>query len=189
MKAVITGRCKLSSRDVEAALTRLAAGFRQVRFVHSLEKLTVAAAGLVLDSAGLRGPCGKSDIGIFIGIDNSIEDLKDQFFSAILDQGMLGASPMVFPFTSPNSLAARVSIVYDIRGESITIPINHSGADVIKYATDCIEGKYIKMAVAGLITMKHMALSAEEGRYEAEFYFLEDDKSARERNAVIYDCL
>lgn len=172
MKTLITGRCRINSRDVEEILKKLEGRIKQIRFVNELEKLAVAAAGVTLDNAGVGFPIGNADAGLFIGIDDSIEDIKDSYFNNILNDGILGGSPLIFPFTSPNALAAQISIAFDIRGESITFPIKQSCENVLKYTAECIIGQYIRMAVAGGITADKSKTSSEKGRYNAEFFFL-----------------
>jgi 3-oxoacyl-(acyl-carrier-protein) synthase len=185
MKPVITGKITMSSRELRPD-TDMTAGIRQIRITNDLELLTVVAAGRVLNDAGMDFPAGNSDLGIFIGIDDAIEDIKDEYFSNILNDGIVGASPLLFPFTSPNAFAAQASIAYDIRGESITFFMKNIYSDVIIYSVDCIEAGHIKMAVTGGISIKHDDLSAKEGRYAAEFYFIEGLNSAQKRGARIY---
>ena len=182
---VITGKVILSSRDLvpDADVT---AGIRQIRITNDLELLTVVAAGRVLIDAGIDVPAGTPDMGLFIGIDEAIEDIKDEYFSNVLNDGLVGASPLLFPFTSPNAFTAQASIAYDIRGESITFFMKNIYSDVILYSLDCVRAGHIKMAVSGGISLKHDDLSVNEGRYAAEFYFIEDLKSARSRGARIY---
>lgn len=186
MRLVITGISRVSSKNAEEVVKRLNGRIRQMRFVTALEQLTIAAVGSALDDARISFPVGDSGIGIYIGIDDAIEDIKDEYFHYIVDEKILGASPLLFPYTSPNALAAQVSIAFDIRGESITIPIEHSYRDVIEYSFECIEGKYITIAVTGCIMRDTTIAFPEEGRYCAEFYVVEDLQGATERKARIY---
>jgi 3-oxoacyl-(acyl-carrier-protein) synthase len=185
MKPVITGKITMSSKDLKPD-TDMTAGIRKIRITNDLELLTVVAVGRVLNDAGMDFPAGNSDLGIFIGIDDAIEDIKDEYFSIILNDGIVGASPLLFPYTSPNAFAAQASIAYDIRGESITFFMKNIHSDVIIYSADCIDTGRIKMAVSGGISLKDEDLSAKEGRYAAEFYFIEDINSAQKRGAKIY---
>ena len=184
---VITGRCRLESSDVEEALNKLEGLIKPMRLVHDLERLAVAAVGGALLDAGLSFPVGDSTVGIFIGIDDAIEDIKDEYFSGVLAEGILGASPLLFPFTSPNALAAQVSIAFDLRGEGIVMPINGSCPDVIEYATDCIAGQHAKRAIAGAITIIGRRLSIEGDRYAAEFFIIESEGDAVRRGARTYN--
>ncbi|MGO9614598.1 MAG: beta-ketoacyl synthase N-terminal-like domain-containing protein [Dissulfurispiraceae bacterium] len=186
---VITGKCRLESTHIEEALSKLDGLIKPMRLVHELERLAVAAVGGALLDAGLSLPLGDSTVSMYIGIGDAIEDIKDAYFNGILTEGILGASPLLFPFTSPNALAAQVSIAFDLRGEGIVIPISGSCCDVIEYATDCIDGEYAEKAITGTITIKDRKLSREEGRYAAEFFFVEREVDAVRRGARIYNSL
>ncbi len=158
-----------------------------MRLVHTLERLAVAAAGGALADAG-EGAFQQGDAmtGLYIGIDDAIEDIKDEYFAGVLADPVLGASPLMFPFTSPNVIAAQVSIAFDLRGESIVMPIVFSSNSIIKYITYCYAGSFIKRAIAGSITIKDRNISAEKGRYEAEFCFIEGEDEAVGRGARKY---
>ncbi|GAB62996.1 MAG: hypothetical protein DWB56_07245 [Candidatus Jettenia sp.] len=190
MTPVITGLSKLVSCDLDKDISRMNEQIRHMRFVHDLEKLVVTAVGLVLYDAGMSFPVGNEDIGLYVEVDNAIEDIKSEYFNNILSEGILGASPLLFPFTSPNALTAQATIAFDIRGESITLPIQRSSKDVIEYAMDCIIGRYTKMAIAGGITTDRSQTSCSETVkapvYTAEFFFLEDRKSAVARGVKVY---
>lgn len=187
MNPVITGKSKITSKDIKEAILKLNGQIRQIRFVHDLERLTVAGIGLLMDDAAIRLPVKSADISLYIGIDDSIEDIKDEYFNNILDEGILGASPLLFPFTSPNALTAQISIVFDIRGESIMMPIKYSYRDVIEYAIECITGEYTRMAIAGGILSEDKETAITENHYKAEFFFLENLESAVKRGAKIYE--
>jgi 3-oxoacyl-(acyl-carrier-protein) synthase len=187
MLMVITGRCRLESSRIEEAMNKLEGLIKPMRLVHDLERLAVAAVGGALRDAGLSFPIGDSTVGMYIGIDDAVEDIKDKYFSGVLADGILGASPLLFPFTSPNALAAQVSIAFDLRGEGIVMPINGSCPDVIEYATDCIAGEHAKKAIAGAITIKDRRLSIEEARYYAEFFVVESEGDAVKRGARTYN--
>lgn len=184
MIAAVTGRARLTSRETAEAIAGLGSRIRPVRFVTLLEQLAVAAVAGALDDAGMAFPVGSSDAGIYLGIDDAIEEVKDEYFKGIVRDGMWGASPMLFPYTTPNAFAAQISIAFDLRGESITMPITHSAGDVIEYATRCVMQGYITRAVAGGITVCNPGLSAEEGRYAAEFFVIEPADSAAGRRTA-----
>lgn len=187
MKPVITGVSKISSDTIDYVTSGLTDSIRQMRFVNSMEQLAVAAVGVMLNDAKINIPIGNASVSLFVGIDDSIEDIKDEYFEGILNEGILGASPLLFPYTTPNSLAAQASIAFDIRGENITIPIKHSYRAVMEYAIECITEKYTGTAIAGGIRVQDRNLSAGEGRYLAEFFLLEEVDSARKRGATIYN--
>jgi len=183
MKTVITGISKIDSGEMEDEISKLHGITGKIRYVHDLDKLMVAGIGLLLKDTKIEFPVRNDDISLYIGVDDSIEDIKDEFFKGILEEGILGASPLLFPFTSPNALTAQASIAFDIRGESIVMPIQDSFKDVIEYAVECISGNYSTMAITGGILS---GKNRKEKTYKGEFYFLESDKSALKRKARIY---
>ncbi len=187
MRPVITGTSRADRRSAEALRDKLEGRLKPVRIVHELVRLAVTGAMAALDSAGVGIPVGKTDTGLFIGLDVSIEDIKDDYFRNILREGPEGAGPLLFPFTSPNALAALISIVADIRGECITMPIHHSGADVLIYAAECIEVEYVSAALVGCLTLNEDRAPAGGNRYKAEFYYMEDMKRAASRGAEILE--
>lgn len=187
MKAVITGVSKVNSKNIEDVIYRLNLKFKQMRFVHDLEKLTIAGIGNLMDNAKIRFPVGNADISLYIGIDDDvIEDIRSEYFNSILEEGILGASPLLFPFTSPNALIAQASIAFDIRGESIVFPIADSYRNVIKYAVECINKRYTLTAIAGGIISENKKTDVTGPYYKVEFYFLEGIKSAMERGAKVF---
>jgi|GEM_PF-1467423 len=186
MSIVVTGISKLTNAEAERIINKFITGIKPIRIVNALEQLTIAAVGSVLDNAGVAFPVGTSSIGIYIEIDDAIEDIKDEYFNNILNEGTMGVSPLLFPYTSPNALAAQVSIAFDIRGESITMPINHSCSNVIEYAAECVAGKYISSAIAGRIILNDRSSAVEGGKYVAEFFLLEKLDIAVKRGAKIY---
>jgi 3-oxoacyl-(acyl-carrier-protein) synthase len=178
----ITGRVKITGRDTDSILSEPCSHLKGMRFIHPIEKLSVAGVCLLLSKTGIHFPVGRTDTGIYIGIDNAIEGIKDEFFKNILTDGVEGSSPLLFPFTSPNALAAQLSIVFDIRGESITFAVKSSCLNVIEYAVECLLLNYSRIAISGGI------LSSGSGKedLQAEFLLLEDMESAKERGAFIY---
>lgn len=187
---VITGLSKLSTYDLNKSDSQINEQINHMRFIHDLEKLVVTSIGLTLYNAGLPLRVGNDEISVYVGIDNSIEDIKTEYFNNILSEGILGASPILFPFTSPNALTAQATIAFDIRGESITFPMQRTPKDIIEYAMDCIVGRYTKMAIAGGVTLDRSQASYSEAikcpPYKAEFFFLETMESATARGVRIY---
>ncbi|MEW6419135.1 MAG: beta-ketoacyl synthase N-terminal-like domain-containing protein [Nitrospirota bacterium] len=178
----VTGMVKINSKDMDSIISNLNEHIREMRFIHDLEKLAIVGVGLLLSDADIHFPVGSTDISLYIGIDNAIEGIKDEYFNSVITYGILGSSPLLFPFTSPNALTARISIAFDIRGESITIPVKYSCDDVIEYAIECITGRYSRMAIAGGI----MSSGLRNKGLRAEFSLLEDMKRAKERVACVY---
>ncbi len=182
MSVVITGISRFDSSQIEEVLGGFDYRLRQMRHTHALERFAIAAIGSALVDAGVVFPVGDSSIGMYIGIDDAIEDIKDEYFNGILIDGIPGASPRLFPYTSPNALTAQVSIAFDLRGESIMIPINYSCSEVLKYAANCVTGQYVNMAIAGCIKIKDYNVSANEGRYASKIFVFEEEENAMRRN-------
>ncbi|MGR3309456.1 MAG: beta-ketoacyl synthase N-terminal-like domain-containing protein [Candidatus Brocadiales bacterium] len=187
MMPVVIGVSRLNSNNLNGVVSQIKGLVEHMRFVHVLEQLAVVSIGMVLYDAGIPLPVERDDIGLYVGIDNSIEDIKDEYFNNILSEGFLGASPQVFQFTTPNALTAQATIAFDIRGESVTLPIKYSLRDVIEYATDCIIGQHTKMAITGGITRGQSPNShSQPPVYRAEFFLLEDGKNAMKRGTKVY---
>jgi 3-oxoacyl-(acyl-carrier-protein) synthase len=189
MKIAVTGKSAVSSNNADRVLSGLPRRNVTMRLTGSLEILIIAAAGCVLKDAGIIYPVGDSSIGVYIGIDDAVEDLKDEYFVNILNDGVTGVSPLLFPFTSPNALAAQVTIAFDLRGECITMPITKYRNNVIEYAAESIAGGYMKMAIAGTIIIADGQLRPADGRYAAEMFFLEKLEHAQNRMAGIYEVI
>ncbi|MBI5026556.1 MAG: hypothetical protein HZC12_07505 [Nitrospirae bacterium] len=186
MKPVITGISRLTSKDIDVAICRYRDRIKEVRLANDIERLAIASVGNVLEDAKIKFPVGDSSIGIYMGIDDAVEDIKDEYFNNILRDGIVGVSPLLFPYTSPNAFAAQVSIAFDIRGESITFPFKDSYRDMVKYAAGCVAKGYAQKAIAGAIRLEDKRLNANEGRYGAEFFFIETISNASARGTKIY---
>ena len=186
MKNVITGISRINITELDEVMETLSERTRSFRFVHDLERLTIAAIEILLKDAGINYPVSDDSIALYLGIDNAIEDIKDEFFSNILKEGLLGSSPLLFPFTSPNALAAQATIVFDLRGESVVIPVRDSINSVIEYADECISGEYVNMAIAGGIIAEGERSPDGLHNYKASFFMIENHGSAESRIARIY---
>ncbi|WP_420263819.1 hypothetical protein [Candidatus Magnetominusculus dajiuhuensis] len=183
MEIVVTGMGYSYSDGhsiIEETLNSIRQRAGKTRFIHDIEKCAVTAVSFALDNAGIAFPSGRDDIGLFMGIDDSVEDVKDDFFRGVLGDGIYGASPLMFPFTSPNAFSAQITIVFDIRGECVLMPVNYSFEDVIKYAAVCIRNGYTKTAVSGGVLRKGNNV------YEAGFFVLENAQNAKDRGATVY---
>jgi hypothetical protein len=184
MKNVITGASRIRVHELNEIVPGLSERTQTFRYVCDLEKLTVAAVELALKKAGVAIPAGNDTIGIYIGIDDAIEEIKNEFLRNILKEGLLGASPLLFPFTSPNALAAQASIIFDIRGESIVMPCRGSMKEIAYYADDRVFEGPMKMAVAGSISLPEERAAGDRHDYEARFLLIERFEGARERGAL-----
>ena len=170
---VIIGRCKMSIAEADGALEGLEGRIKPMRLFHNLERLVVAAVGGALMDAGRAFPIGDDSVGLYLAIDDSIEDVKDEYLRGIIEEGLIGASPLLFPLTSPNALAAQVSIAFDMRGEGVVMPINGSGSDVIEYATECIDNNQVRKAIVCVIRAGDGNPPLEGRHYFGEVFVIE----------------
>ena len=91
---------------------------KAVKTVLRSEELILGAVSEVLSKAdGFE----REDAGVVLGADNAIDACKEEFYRAVLTDGPLGASPLVFPYTSANAITAQVTIAFGLRHESFTI--------------------------------------------------------------------
>lgn len=140
-------------RRLAAALSTLTRGGPPVRFFHPIEEMAFVAAHEALSRAGIALPVGADGIGIALGVDEGIDGIKARYYQGVLRDGPLGASPMVFPLTAPNTVAARISILFDLRGESLTVcGGNLSGAQAIGHAMESLREGRCRAALAGGVT-------------------------------------
>jgi len=187
MNPIVTGISILTSNALDCKIVQFGVLDNKIRIYNDLDSLMVASVGNVLLNAGITIPVANDDINLYIGIDVSIEDIKNEFFNSILDEEILGASPQLFQFTTPNAFAAQATIAFDLRGESITMSIDSSFKEIAEYACECIIGRNIKMAIVGCIRkIKAPNYDTSGPIYSSEFFFIEDKESAIQRKVKIY---
>lgn len=187
MKNVITGVSRIRIHELDDIMPDLSERTQALRYVCELERLTVYAVELVLKEAGIKIPVEKDTIGIYIAIDDTIEDIKNEYLRNIIGEGLLGASPLLFPFTSPNALAAQATIVFDIRGESIVMPCRESMKNIAEYADDRVSQGCMEMAITGGIFSPEEKSAGSRKNYETRFYLIESTESARGRGVRTYE--
>lgn len=116
------------------------------------ERLMLGSISASIAGCGLSRP----DIeraGIIVGIDNAIDKVKESYFRGVVKDGPLGASPLLFPYTSPNVLAARATIHFGIKGQDITIvsgPLSFLKA--VSYAYCLVSSGRIDLAIVAGVT-------------------------------------
>lgn len=103
------GKCREAPAHIETP--------KAVKTVLKAEELSLAAVSSALKQVGNPG----LDTGIVFGIDNSIDRCKAEFFKGLLAEGPIGASPLLFPYTSHNAITAQATIAFGIKGEALTI--------------------------------------------------------------------
>lgn len=116
------------------------------------ERLMLGSVSASIAGCGLSRP----DIeraGIIVGIDNAIDKVKESYFMGVVKDGPLGASPLLFPYTSANVLAARATIHFGIKGQDITIvsgPLSFLKA--VSYAYCLVSSGRIDIAIVAGVT-------------------------------------
>ncbi len=124
-----------------------------VRLSHAIEETAILAAYDALRHAGLRMPYQGEDIGVTLGVEEGLDGIKARYYAGVLRDGPLGASLIAFPLTTPNTIAARISILFDLRGESLTVGGGGlSGAHAIGLAVRAVRDGRSAMVLAGGVT-------------------------------------
>jgi hypothetical protein len=147
---------------LSTALSALPQGGSPVRLFHPIEEMAFLAAFDALSLAGVALPVGGDDVGIMLGVDEGIDGIKARYYQGVLSDGPLGASPMAFPLTTPNTIAARISILLDLRGESLTVCGGSlSGAQAIGLAMEALrEGRCGRVLAGGATSVEREFLDA-----------------------------
>jgi 3-oxoacyl-(acyl-carrier-protein) synthase len=92
----------------------------EARRLARASQLAVVAARLALADAGLQaGQLGAA--GLVLGSHWSDFRSSEGFALGFLERGMLGLSPLVFPNTVMNAMAAQVAIAVGVRGPMLTL--------------------------------------------------------------------
>jgi len=135
---------------LRAILTALSADGAPIRLIHSIEELAVLAAHEALIRAGVATPYRGADLGLVLGVEEGIDGIKARYYRGVMADGPLGASPLTFPLTTPNTVAARISILFDLRGETLTLGGgNVAGAQALGLAVRALRDGHAAMALAG----------------------------------------
>ncbi len=175
-------------------------------------RLTVAACRLAVEDSGVaRGPA----LGLVVGTEHGDFRSSEEFVTGYLKRGPSGLSPMIFPNTVMNSMAAVAAIEIGARGPSVTVNQATVAGDlaVARAATLVRDGRALAVVAGGvdellahvyrrLSEMGKLSPAAGRGTegcrpYEpghngavlgegATFLVLEDLESARARGAVIH---
>jgi hypothetical protein len=138
---------------LQAALAAAAPDGPPVRLLHPIEELAVVAAHAALSGAGVPIPYGGDDLGIVLGVEEGIDGIKARYYRGVVEGGPAGASPLAFPLTTPNTVAARIAILFDLRGETVTVAAGGvSGAHAVGMAVRDLRDRRLSMALAGGVT-------------------------------------
>ncbi|MFQ5900280.1 MAG: beta-ketoacyl synthase N-terminal-like domain-containing protein [Thermodesulfobacteriota bacterium] len=175
MRIAVTGAGLIEDVD-KGKMIDLSELPRQVRTFLRVEELCLYAAHKAIKDAELSIIKDPASIGIVLGVDEGIDDCKAQFFCGLLTDGPEGASPILFPFTSPNAITAQVSIAFGIQGENITIANGSlSSGKAIAYAMDILRLGKVRAVITGGVTHNCAVVTV-----------LEDLEAATKRGVRIY---
>ncbi|MEK7829115.1 MAG: beta-ketoacyl synthase N-terminal-like domain-containing protein [Deltaproteobacteria bacterium] len=132
------GTCREAPAHIETS--------KAVKTVIKAEELALAAL-----SAALRQIRNlELDAGIVFGIDNAIDRCKAEFFKGLLAEGTIGASPLLFPYTSHNVITAQATIAFGIKGEDITIASGASSfLKAVGYGFELLHRGVMNAVIAG----------------------------------------
>jgi 3-oxoacyl-[acyl-carrier-protein] synthase II len=119
----------LKAFDVDGCTSRLAAEVEEARFMALLDpdsvrrlsricRMALAACRLAIDEAGLEGG---PRLGLVVGSEYGDFRSGAEFFDGFLRRGPGGLSPMVFPSTVMNSMAAVAVIALGAKATSVTL--------------------------------------------------------------------
>ena len=89
-----------------------------VRRLSRICRMAVAACRLAVEDAGIEGG---ARLGLAVGSEYGDFRSGAEFFNGFLRRGPAGLSPMIFPNTVMNSMAAVVAIAVDAKAPSITL--------------------------------------------------------------------
>ncbi|MCL5885168.1 MAG: hypothetical protein M1377_07530 [Deltaproteobacteria bacterium] len=151
------------SARVAEATERLGREGKRIRFIHRIEEIALLAAWEALRESRIAISSTEPEgVGIALGIDEGIDGIKARHCLAVQSDGPLGASPLVFPFTTQNAVTARVSIGLDLRGEMFTLCGGSlSGATALGVALNAVRrGGVTAMLAGGATSIERVFLDA-----------------------------
>jgi len=118
-----------------------------VRRLSRICRMAVAACRLAAEDAGLEGGRG---LGLAVGSEYGDFRSGAEFFNGFLRRGPAGLSPMIFPNTVMNSMAAVVAIAIGAKAPSITLNQGTVAGDLaVARAAALIAGGRADAVIAG----------------------------------------
>ncbi len=96
-------------------------GREEARRLSRICQLTVAACRLALRDAGLDPIAEGSELGLIVGSEFGDLRSSQEFADGYLKKGPAGLSPMIFPSTVMNTMAASAAIAVGAKGPSVTL--------------------------------------------------------------------
>ncbi|MBI5236499.1 MAG: hypothetical protein HY886_09680 [Deltaproteobacteria bacterium] len=121
---------------------------KAVKTVIRAEELVLGAASVALKKAGEGFVNGR--MAVVFGGDEAIDGPKEEYFKGVMTDKAIGASPLLFPYTSLNAVTAQITIAFGIKGEFATFasgPVSFLKALV--YACELLKEGVVDFALAG----------------------------------------
>ncbi len=143
--------------------------------------LALAACGLALQNAGLRGPLG-DEFGLCIGTQFGCVQTMGAFESKLSEAGAKTVSPLLFSHSGFNAPAAIISIEWGLRGHHAPFCGARAGLDAVEAARDALLLGQAERMLCGAVEANSPArgLGGEENAGEgAIFLVLERDGSGQ----------
>jgi 3-oxoacyl-[acyl-carrier-protein] synthase II len=191
----LAGAIPADGERVDRALAQLV-DVAEARRLSRVCQLTLAAGRLALEDAGLQdGTSGGLSLGIVLGTE--LGDLRSTiaFADGFLSRGPGGLSPLLFPNTVMNTMAAATAIALGARDLSLTLnaPTVAGELAVIRAAAAVAAGRAPRLLAGGVDEIDPAVCAILEeaaGRFAARgegsaFVVLETLESARARDARI----
>ncbi|MBP7056106.1 MAG: beta-ketoacyl-[acyl-carrier-protein] synthase family protein [Candidatus Omnitrophica bacterium] len=128
-------------------------GPKGIRTLDRTTKLTLCAAKLALDDAGISYPIDEPETDIFgVSLGSTMGSVWSisEFDKEALREGPRSVNPALFPNTVINSPASHISIRFNIQGFNTTVSTGFcSSIDAIYYAMNMIDLYEYKVVLAG----------------------------------------
>lgn len=124
---------------------------KRFRRAANISRYALASSKLAIDDAGLdSNKWDDAKAGIVVGVTHGAINYSREFHAALIKEGSLAASPMLFSDSVLNAPAGNVSIAFNIKGAAHTIIGGASvGLDVIAYAIKTMQNNNLDVCIAG----------------------------------------
>ncbi len=121
---------------------------KAVKTVIRAEELALGVASVALKKAGEGFPGAR--MAVVFGGDDAIDGLKEEYFRGVIADKAIGASPLLFPYTSTNAITAQITIAFGIKGEDMTITAGvMSFLKALVYACELLKESVVDFALVG----------------------------------------
>lgn len=124
---------------------------RRVRRMSEYVKLTLAATALAMTDANVRDDAGFSEnCPVVLGSAHGSSDFSISYYREIVQQGLIGANPVLFAEGVPNAAAAHLSLMLGLKSACQTvIGSRTSGLDALHLAATRIRSGEWDRAIVG----------------------------------------